>query len=206
MVEITAYGPGEAPQDLFRFRYRVYVEEMGRPQKYARHDSKTIVDFLDDTATNIVASDGEEILGCVRINFLRDGSIGDYAPFYGMDGLDPDSASAASICTRLMVNRCKRRTMVTIGVVTAVYEFALKRGIATNYIDCNRHLVQFFSKFGYERLFQRDHEEYGDVTIMRLDLRNAARLAQIGSPFSPICDRVLGSSTSRLEPAPLAPA
>ena len=58
---------------LYAFRYRIYVEEMGRPQKYADHDMRRIRDPLDETGRNLVAWDNSEIVGCVRVNFARDG-------------------------------------------------------------------------------------------------------------------------------------
>jgi predicted GNAT family N-acyltransferase len=184
MIRYRVFGPGQGPGELYRFRYRVYVEEMARKQLYARHDEKTIVDPLDETAANVVAFDEDDVVGCVRINFLRDGAVGGYEAFYGVDGLDPARRASASICTRLMVERAHRRKYVTIEVMKRVYEYALDAGIETNYIDCNRHLVGFFGKFGYVELGRKEHPEYGDVTVMRLDLLDRERLCALGSPFA----------------------
>ena len=46
-------------EELFSFRYRIYVEEMQRKQKYASHASKQIRDPLDDFATNLIARDAD---------------------------------------------------------------------------------------------------------------------------------------------------
>lgn len=69
---------------LYTFRYRIYVEEMARPQKYADHDARTIRDPLDDTAYNLVAWQDDAIAGCVRVNFARDGGMDYYERFSRM--------------------------------------------------------------------------------------------------------------------------
>jgi hypothetical protein len=46
-------------EELFSFRYRIYVEEMQRKQKYANHASKQTRDPLDDFAINLIARDAD---------------------------------------------------------------------------------------------------------------------------------------------------
>jgi hypothetical protein len=65
-------------EDLFRFRYRIYVEEMPRKQKYSNHASKQIRDPLDHFAISLIArgTDGA-IIEAVRTNFGSDGNVWD---------------------------------------------------------------------------------------------------------------------------------
>ena len=191
MVDIRVFEAGESPPELYRFRYAVYVEEMGRKQRYARHDVKTIIDPLDATGVNVIAFEDDGIIGCVRVNFLKDGPIGDYADFYGLTGLSELERDGASITTRLMIARARRTTPLTVAIVTTVYEYALRLGNTASYIDCNSHLVEFFVKFGYRAQFRKNHVEYGDVTVMRLDVCDHDHLSSVGSPFAPICRRLL---------------
>lgn len=191
MVSIRVFEPGNCPQSLYRFRYSVYVEEMGRKQHYANHADRTIIDPLDMSATNVIAFEGEEIVGCVRVNFLVDGPVGDYEEFFELHRLSPAERLHASVTTRLMIERKRRRTSLSIDVVKAVYEHAIRRGDEISFIDCNRHLIGFFTKLGYRKLFEKPHVEYGNVTVMQIDVRNVAHLVSVGSPFAPICERVL---------------
>jgi len=185
MTEFRVLASDESPRDLFAFRYRIYVEEMGRPQRYADHTQKIIVDPLDDSGINILAIDDGEIVGCVRTNFLRDGSVGEYEALYGLDRLSPGEREQSSICTRLMVGPSRRRSFVTFGIMKAVYEYGMARGIYLNFIDCNEHLVPFFQKFGYRLVGRKAHPEYGDVYVLRLDVLDLAHLEDVHSPFVP---------------------
>jgi GNAT superfamily N-acetyltransferase len=184
MIEYRIFSPGEAPADLFSFRYRIYVEEMHRPQRYACAQTKTIEDPLDRCARQVVALQHGRVIACIRANLLREGSIGEYLAFYDLDKLSSEDAFEASICTRLMVDPEHRKTSVSIDIFKRLYAFAIDAGVRTSYMDCNPPLVRFFSKFGYERLGEKRHPEYGHVAIMKLDHFDFVRLVRIGSPFA----------------------
>ena len=205
-MEIRIFEPESAPLDLYRFRYAIYVEEMRRKQFYASHKDRTITDPLDATAVNIVAIDGDAICGCVRVNFLRRGPIGEYQSLYGIDRLPESEQQASSITTRLMVGRAWRRTTVTSRLITTIYEYALRRDILTDYIDCNRHLIPFFERLGYRKRFTCNHPEYGDVTVMSIDVRDRAHLRKIASPFLPILSRWMDESDENARTAAFEPA
>jgi GNAT superfamily N-acetyltransferase len=103
---------------------------------------------------------------------------------YQIDRLDFSEIEAASITTRLMVAPHYRSSTVTVRIVKSVYRFALEHGITTDLIDCNAHLVPFFTRLGYE-LHRTDlvHPEYGAVTVMKLQCHNHRHLAEVRSPF-----------------------
>ena len=155
---------------LFAFRYRIYVEEMGRTQKYADHTTRNISDPLDAAAFNLVAWHDERIVGCVRVNFARDGGLDYYRDLLRMEAIGPSWPDRVSLCTRLMIAPRWRRTTLAVRLSIACYELGLGSGIAWNFIDCNDHLVGFFERLGYEFTHQPTHEEYGQVNAMRFDL------------------------------------
>jgi predicted GNAT family N-acyltransferase len=184
------YSDDSAPAALYEFRYKIYVEEMGRKQKYACADTKTIRDPLDEKGHQGLILRDTDIVGCIRMNLLKHGAVGDYFDFYDLSVLSPDGLMRSSICTRLMIEPSLRRTAASIDLVKFAYEFGLRNGIDTCFIDCNSHLTRFFGRFGWRRLYSREHEEYGLVDVMRLDLRDTDYLGSIDSPFAAIAARV----------------
>jgi hypothetical protein len=66
-------------EQLFSFRYRIYVEEMQRKQKYADHSSKQIRDPLDDFAINLVAWDVSTQAGAGYMAALKAAGVPDAA-------------------------------------------------------------------------------------------------------------------------------
>jgi GNAT superfamily N-acetyltransferase len=184
MVEYGVFAPSECPEELFSFRYRIYVEEMHRPQRHADNAAKTIRDPLDATARQVLALKDGRVVGCIRANLLRDGPIGDYDVLYRLDSMRSEERADTSICTRLMVAPEYRRTTIVADIIKHLYRWAIDNRVASSWMDCNPPLVRFFEKFGYERRFQTEHPEYGRVTVMSLDHFDFARLVAIGSPFA----------------------
>src|SRR5215467_14012942 len=94
--------------EIFRFRYKIYVSEMGRDSPYADHDRKIMRHPLDSTAVNLVAFNDNSITGVVRSNVGVDGSFGPFFDFYDIQSVGADHPNATSITSGLMVTRDRR--------------------------------------------------------------------------------------------------
>ena len=175
------------PDALFRFRYKVYVEEMGRPQKDACHKTKTIRDSFDEKAFHVVAFADDEVVGCVRLNFLRDIDPGFYFDFFDIGQLPTDQFEAVSLHTRLMVDPKYRTSRVTHKILLEVYKVGVYRDIKHTFVDCNDHLVRFFKRWGFKFYGKKSHDEYGEVNLARLDMCDLEHLKSVRSPLSSLC-------------------
>ncbi|MEM9170671.1 MAG: GNAT family N-acetyltransferase [Pseudomonadota bacterium] len=197
-MKYRMYGPGEVPERLFRFRYEVWVEELKRPQSYACHDTRTLEDPLDAHAHHCVVTKDGRIIAAIRLNFLWEGDVEPYYSFYRMDRLDEETRATASISTRNMVAGAYRKTGVSIRMMTTLYQYAVENGAQTSFMDVNAPLVSLFERFGYVRLFERPHPDFGDVTVMRLNGYDLDHLNAVRSPFAPYCKAFLNR---KAEPA-----
>lgn len=186
------YPYADCPKEVFKFRYEIYVEELHRKQSYADHDEKTIIDPLDETGFHGVVSAEDAIIAVIRLNFVRDGGTQPYYDFYELAKLPPNEQATASICTRNMVAAKYRKTGVSVRMLKMIYEFGIRNGATSCYMDVNAPLIPLFEKFGYEALFEKEHPDYGLVTVMRLPASNCDVLTAKRSPFAPICKKVFG--------------
>ena len=179
---------------IYRFRYAIYVEEMNRKQKYADHEARLIQDPIDCGSYILGAWENGELVGTVRSSVLSRVDISDYYDFYQIARLTPAEIALSSITTRLMIHSRHRRGSLAIRLAKAIYQIGLEQAITTDLIDCNEHLVPFFTGLGY-RLHRNDlvHPEYGAVTVMKLGLSDYAHLQQIRSPFLPVSQEWLTS-------------
>ena len=191
MVRIKQINREELEQ-IVRLRYQIYVAEMNRPQKYADHEARTIVDPLDATGHILAAVAEHGVVGTVRVNFCQDGTVGDYAQFYEIDR-ELGRWAQSSITTRLMVKPEYRGTRGPLQLAHASFCLGLEQGTRWNYIDCNPPLLRFFERLGYVERFMKHHPEYGHVHCMRLDLHDTAHLAAVGSPFLSSSERYLAA-------------
>ncbi len=191
MPEYRVYQYKDCPPDLFRFRYKIYVEELHRPQSYACHETQTIEDPLDPTGHQCVATDKGEIVGCVRLNLVREGGVQPYFDFYELYRLSEREQLSASICTRYMAAPAFRKSRVPLELLKMIYLFGIENGATSCYMDTNAPFLNMYKKFGYQTLFEKNHPDYGRVTIMRLPVLDLDYLQAIRSPFAPICRRFL---------------
>ena len=83
------------------FRYSIYVEEMGRAQKYADPIAKRVLEPLDEGARITAAFDDDgQIVGTVRTNYLCESEIGEYREFYRIDDFGPPFEDHTTITTK----------------------------------------------------------------------------------------------------------
>ena len=176
--------PGDL-EKIYRFRYKIYVEEMHRHQKYADHERKRIHDELDNHAINIAAFDGDEVVGVVRANVARRSSLGAYESFYDLAGVGPDHPDHTGTVTRLMIAPQLRRSTLAVRLCIKCYTLGLENDVRWCFIDCNDHMIHFFQGLGFKPYMGKVmHEEYGHVTPMRLRLNDEKHLEAVRSPFA----------------------
>lgn len=188
-------------ETVYRFRYAIYVEEMRRPQKHANHVSKTICDPLDVSAAIVIAAwEGPDVVGTVRTNLLMSSDVFEYFEQYALSTLPCDLIATTSVTTRLMIHPRYRGTTLATRLSCEVYRVGLARGIEQDFIDCNSHLVNYFTHLGY-RPHRSDliHAEYGPVTVMRLDLHDVDHLERMRSPFARVRRRWVESQETVLQ-------
>ncbi|MCA9708880.1 MAG: GNAT family N-acetyltransferase [Myxococcales bacterium] len=191
MVEYQIVSGDACPEALFAFRYAVYVEELGRPQTHACHQTRRIIDPLDACGHNLIAWRDGAVVGAVRANFVRDGGTGSYEELYELDRLSDQERSTASLCTRYMVAPAQRRTRVSVELMKRIYRFGIQHGIRTSYLDTNPPYRRYYEKIGYEFLFEKTHPDYGRVSVMRLQADDLGKLRAARSPFAPIYEGYL---------------
>ncbi len=197
-VRIAQAETAEELEAVYRFRYRIYVEEMGRVQHDADHEARRICDFLDHGAINLAAWQGDEVVGAFRVNLSVRGSLGYYEDFYQMGQAGTDHPLRTSIATRAMVAKRLRCTDVAVRLCVAAFDVAVQHDVRWCFMDCNDYLVRFFTALGFvEYLSPKVHKEYGEVHLMRLDLEDHEHLRRLKSPFCRVFDGKLQSSRPR---------
>ena len=183
MFEIRLAETEDDREALYRFRYTIYVEEMGRVQHDADHINKRIKDDLDDEGHNLLAFKQGKLVGAARVNLNQ--CISDfYLDFYKIFQQTGTTRTNISIVTRLMIAEEVRKSTLTYRIFIACYEFGLWRGTKFNFVDCNDPLVDLFMGFGCSYYIGKvNHPEYGIVNPLILDLHDEPNLRAVNSPF-----------------------
>jgi hypothetical protein len=199
---------GDAELDAVgAFRYQIYVEEMGRAQRYANAIAKRVIEPLDEGARITAAYDDDgRMIGTLRTNYLSDSDIGDYRDFYRIDEFGDPFEAHMTVTTKLMVRPELRNSSLPVRMAMEAYQMGLHRTVLMDFIDCNRHLEGFFHKLGYRAYCgRRNHDEYGDVLPMVLYTRDWLHLSIVGSPFLKEARKFFPRGESRIDHRAIEP-
>ncbi|MEM7127829.1 MAG: GNAT family N-acyltransferase [Chloroflexota bacterium] len=184
MTEIrTATTPTEL-QEVYRFRYRVYVEEMGRAGYYADHQRKMLTDPLDETGVILAAWDEGRIVGTIRGNSAAQSDLGYNVALCQMKQAGHFYPRHTSLTTKLMIDKAYRQSTLPIRMVIANYRLGRKNGVEFNFHSCPEQTIPLYNRLGFRQL-QADAEnpEYGSTTTMILCLSDVDYFRQIKSPL-----------------------
>jgi hypothetical protein len=171
-------------EEIYSFRYSIYVEEMARVQLYADRDNKRICEPLDNDCSLFAAYDNGEIVGTIRTNFSRDSDLDYYTNFYQMNRVGQYHPKRTSITTKLMIAPKYRKGSLAVRLASIAYANARKARIRYDFIDVDPHLVDFFTRLGYRFHRRGSHPEYGNVTVMIADLEDMNHFESIKSPLT----------------------
>lgn len=185
MPEIRLAITPEERHAVYRLRYDICIEEMQQPVKTADHSARTLTDSLDVPGVTLLAAWHEgQVVGTARTNYLRNCVIGNYVDFYSLGALTADTRAVTSISTRIMVRADFRGTTLAAHLASHLYRQALADGILFDYCDCHVRLLPWYTGLGYKlHRLNAVHDDYGNATVLRLDIQDLVHLEYTQSPF-----------------------
>jgi hypothetical protein len=182
-IGIRVVKTARQAEAVFRLRYEIYVDELQRVQFCADHTGRMIREALDEDAILLGAFEQERALGTLRINYARVSDLGEYVDLYQMER-DGVQLTRTSIVTKLVVVQALRGSSLAYRLASEAYRTGLRDGMLHNFIDVFPQRIPFFERLGYRvHVPAAVHAEFGEVVVMRLDMRDEAHLRRVGSPF-----------------------
>jgi len=141
-------GEAETPDDkeaVYRFRYSVYVEEMGRYQDTADHERRWLVEPEDDQSWIFYAREDGDVVGTARLSWGAHGfserQIDEYS-------LQPFLAEVAhehlAIGERVMVTPRLRGTGLVDELLAVRNDVAVANDVRIQFSCCEPHLLSLY--------------------------------------------------------------
>jgi len=133
-----------------KFRYEVYINELGDvyDEKYA--SNQMIKDELDEFGITLFVEKDGKIIGTGRSNLGKHGEFEQYwIDCYDLD-LFPDR-SRISLSSKMMVAPEYRATGLSISILSEFISIFKTEGVYFNFIDCIPTLVPLYESLGYRR-------------------------------------------------------
>ena len=141
-------GVAETPEEreaVYRFRYSVYVEEMGRYQGSADHDGRRLVEPEDDVSWVFYAREGDDVVGTARLSWGAKGFSERQVDEYS---LPPFLAELPhehlAIGERVMVTPRLRGSGLVDQLMAVRNDVAIANDIRIQFSCCEPHLLSLY--------------------------------------------------------------
>jgi hypothetical protein len=178
----------EERRAVYRLRYDVYVEEMGRYQTVADHDQRMLYEDVDKQSRISYASIDGEVVATARLTWGGDGAfpqrmIDQYglAPF-----LDELPADAIAVGERAMVRPHLRGTDLLFKIMISGRDWISERRIQLIFGDCEPHLLNLYLSLG-QRTYSKKNinsPEAGYLIPIVTVVEDVDYLRKINSPMA----------------------
>ena len=177
----------EERRAVYRFRYEIYVEEMGKYRSVADHAQRLFHEPVDEQSGIVYATQNGEVVATARSTWGGDGPFPqrmidqyDLAPF-----LAELPASAISVGERGMVTPRLRGSDLFLRLIGWSLCFANERRIQLCFGDCEPHLLNLYLGLGQRTYAKRNvnSAEAGYLIPIVFVPEDVAYLRRINSPL-----------------------
>jgi Cyclic nucleotide-binding domain len=211
MLETRIATTQAEKEAVFRSRYAIYVEEMGRYQATADHANKMLSDPEDDWSWIVYTTDGTDVVASTRMTWgghcFSDRQIAQYglAPF--LAELPPETMLVGE---RTMISPSWRGIDLFSVLTEGMEGLAQRHGVRVVFGACEPHLLSFYCR--YQRTYAPrniNSAEGGYLIPLISFLPDVDALAGLGGqPGLPQCIRAVaeghGAVTSPILSDPVA--
>jgi hypothetical protein len=147
--EISESVDAAARNEIYRFRYRIYVEQMGLRQNTPITCASESLNGSTKRAHLCDLFQRRHRWNDLRQPLQRF-AIAYYRKLYQIDGRFPFCPNEMTLTTKLMFDPALRRSFYPIRlIVHYARDFNARRPCKIDFIDCRRWLLPFFLKLGY---------------------------------------------------------
>jgi len=172
---------------VYRFRYQVYVEEMGRYRTTADHEQRLLVEPCDAHSRIFYAAENGDVVATARLTWGGDAPLPQrmieqygLAPF-----LAELPAETIAVAERGMVAARLRGSDLFLRLVGATLHFENDRRIELVFGDCEPHLLNLYLGLGYRTYSKKNvnSAEAGYLIPIVIVPEDVAYLKYLNSPL-----------------------
>ncbi len=174
-------------REIYKFRYQVFVKEMGISVKNADRKTRMIVDAMDEFSIQLYAQDDAGIIGTLRAMF---GNVEQFpqelSRIFCMEKFQSLSKeNKLCLTTKLAVTKKYRGSQVLYMLMAKVYELFRENKAKFVFSGCNPYLIPLYDQMGFRRRFARNFTDYGYGLLVPLVMvvEDVDHFRAVKSPF-----------------------
>ncbi len=199
LLEVKIASTAEEREAIFRFRYRVYVDEMHKQVEDADHRRQWLRDCADEGAVLFYIASGREVIATVRRNLADSRSqwLAKWQTAFGFDRFACFGPTAFSVSSRFMIAHHWRNSALGSRLTIAAYCHGREQGTRFDFVLSCPHLVDLYEHLGYRRYTRNYYDEnYGGLLVPMVCVgEDTAYLRSVGSPFARAARHFTNDST-----------
>jgi cyclic nucleotide-binding protein/GNAT acetyltransferase-like protein len=135
----------EEKEAVYRFRYSVYVEEMGRYQGTADHAGRRLVEPEDDVSWVFYAREGDDVVGTARLSWGAHGFSERQVDEYSLAQFLTELPHAhLAIGERVMVTPRLRGSGLVDEIMVVRNDIAVEHDVRIQFSCCEPHLLSLY--------------------------------------------------------------
>ncbi|HEV2311160.1 MAG TPA: cyclic nucleotide-binding domain-containing protein [Acidimicrobiia bacterium] len=155
-----SYALAETAEDqeaVYRFRYSVYVEELGRYQGTADHEHRRLVEPEDQHSLVFLARDGDDVVATVRLTLGEMGFSDRQVDQYRLQAfLDEIPLHHLAVGERAMVEPSRRGTGLLEELVAHGQSYVDEHDLRLIFGACEPHLLSLYLGMGQRTYADRN--------------------------------------------------
>ena len=193
----------EEREAVYRFRYTVYYQELGRQLGNPDHERKRIWDPEDDKDTTTILYTGnlDDLTGTVRLRHWPPGSVPEHVKQEMSFDLIPDidERHTAEI-GRFMIRKSNRGKLLLASFSATVFDLlANKHNTELTFCYCAPTLIPYYRKLGARPFGARLVETPDDIMVPLVSvMSDYAYFKRVGSPLAPMVKKSFGKGKRKV--------
>lgn len=186
-IRVTVTTSAQDKLQIYRLRYQVYIEEMGRKLSGADHENGLLYDELDDWSYLVSAKIGAKVIGSVRLNIGRAENFPEnLVSTLLMNKFQTFGNGQHNLCfaSKYIVSPAYRTTRAGGLLLGCLDDICRQHQVQINLAGCNPHLITFYEKVGYRRFTDSFNvPEYGRMVPLAWIVEDIDHLRAVRSPY-----------------------
>lgn len=197
----VAHTPIEK-KEIYKFRYQVFVEEMGKSLQNTVQRCGMIIDAMDEQSLLLYAQDSSGIIGTIRLTFGNAKQFPQVlSKTFCMDKfqlLGEGADKELCLITKLAVKGKYRGSQVLYMLTVKGYEIFRLHHTKFAFGGCNPHLIVLNEQLGFRR-FTRNFTDpgYGLLVPFVMVVEDIEHFSAIRSPFYRVARKLQNDSQWR---------
>ncbi len=177
-------------EEVQRFRYRIYVEELGKPLDTADHGRKALIDPLDDGALHFSCRTRcGELVGTARLHLATSPAFpACIAALLGIGPFLAEHGLPVGFISKLMIDPGLRGRGATLHLLSHIYREGRDQGAVVCFSHCQPKWVPLYEKLGVRRFGWVFHDAAAGTQVPMVQLlEDEAHYRHCGSPLLKDC-------------------